>query len=71
MLRKDSQTYIDDLDVRPGFVTDCFIMLFVIANTKIIVFDSLIRVPTLILESKIGENVIKAKNRNIRRERRS
>lgn len=49
MSGKNSQTYIDDLDVRPGLVTDCFIMFFVIVNTKIIVFDGFIRVPALIL----------------------
>jgi hypothetical protein len=50
-LRRE-RTDINDLDVGPGLVTDCLIILFVIMNTNIIVFDGLIRVPAFILGMK-------------------
>ena len=53
MSRRNSETDINDLDVGPALVADCFIMFFVITDTKIIVFDGFVRVPAFILESKL------------------
>ena len=60
-LGKNFETYIDDLDVRPSLVFDCFIMFFVITDTKIIIFDGFVRVPAFILKSTFYVNVIKTK----------
>lgn len=73
-VRKEFETYIDNLDVRPltGFVIDCLIVFFVVTNTSKVVFDGLVWVPAFILESNIYQIVMKAKiKQDIHREMRS
>jgi hypothetical protein len=46
-----NMTYIDNANRRPGYLFQWLIMLFVISNPRIIVLDSLVLIPSTILQS--------------------